>query len=800
MSDIDSHTVRVLEFERIVKTLQTLCMSEEGIARIASQGFYVNERQLREATKNAVAMRKVLETGNRFPSLTFPDIKPVLLRVKKGSVYVEPKEIVNVATYIESSLRLKQYLKKNLDDEKLVDIVDSIPELKVLSNKIFSILTKEGEFKEKEIPELRSVSKRLKNLQTEVERVAFIYLRNPDYKQYWQSDVPTYKDNRLVLPLKANFKGRIRGIAHEMSASGLTVYFEPLDVVEKNNLIVEAKNNYEKIIRDLIKRLATEIASHLDVIFLLLERVGFLDALLAKARYALQNDCHPVDFKRGVVKLVNARHPFLGKDAIPITIEGGKDYRILLITGPNTGGKTVTLKTIGLLALMSQFGMEIPADEGSILGVFDNIFCDIGDEQSIEQSLSTFSAHIKNIVSILNGASGNSLVLLDELGAGTDPEEGVAIAMALLDYFYDKGCLLFATTHHGILKNYGYSKRGVENASMEFDEETLSPTYRIEIGIPGESHALEIARRNGMPTSVVERAERYIREERTDISGLIKNLSDRQRRVFAKEREQQKREEILREAQRRADLKNLQLRQREIELREDGLRMLKRYLAETRSEIERVIKEIREKSKENLSRENVGDVESGMRKLRAIMGKIEGRVKREEKELEKQVESLVTGRKIQISEGMHVIIKRNKKQGQVIRRERDGKWLVETGNIKVSIGEYDLEPIEESAEITEEKQGKDNRLTWDFSGSPVALLELDVRGKRLDEALAEVERQIDGALLSGLREFCIIHGMGEGILQRGIQEYLKSNRAVSSFHFARPEEGGFGKTIVKLKV
>ncbi len=790
MNGIDPHTLKVLEFEKIVKELQDLCMSKEGVNQIASQNFFVERREWEEALGNVVSMRKVFETGNNFPSLSFPDIETSLRSIKKGSRYLDPKEIVDIAIYIESALKLKSFLKKNLDNERLLGFVNSIPDLKILSGKIFSILTKEGEFREKDIPELRNVSKRLRNLQTEVERVAFSYLRNPDYKQYWQTDMPTYKDNRLVLPLKINFKGRIKGIAHELSASGLTVFFEPFDVVEKNNLIVEAKSDYEKIIRGLIKELVSKIVSFMDDISKLLDRVAFLDALLAKARYAVQNNCNPARFEKGTVKLINARHPLLMGEVVPIGIEGGRDYRILIITGPNTGGKTVTLKTIGLLTLMNQFGMEIPADEGSILDVFDNVFCDIGDEQSIEQSLSTFSGHIKNIVSILENVTGDSLVLLDELGAGTDPEEGIAIAMALLDYFYDKKCLLFATTHHGILKNYGYSKRGVENASMEFDEESLSPTYHIEIGIPGESHALEIARRSGMPPAIVDRAEHYIREERTDISGLIKNLSDRQRKVSALEREQQKREAVLREAQRRADLKNLQLKQKEKELREDGLRMLKKFLMETRSEIERVVKEIKEKSESSWSSKS--EVEGGIKRFRDIMGKLEQRVESEEAKLKEQINSLTANRKIPIREGSEVIVKRSGKRGRVVRRERNKRWLVETDSIRISIDECDLEPVDGLVEKS--------RPMWDFSGNlSKPQFELDVRGKHLDDAINEVEKQIDSALLSGLKEFSIIHGMGEGILQRGIREYLKSNNSVDSFYFARPEDGGFGKTIVKLK-
>ncbi len=795
---IDSHTLGVLEFERILEELRSLCLSKDGIKALEVQGFFTTEEGVSNSLKRVSALRGVLESGNRFPSVTFPDIEEALFKIRKGSTSIEAIEIANIAIYLQSVETLKKFLKKNLENPELLNLLDSIPDFKELTRDIFAIITREGEFKEKEIPELRGVVKRIKNLQTDIERLAYSYLRNNEYKQYWQTDIPAYKDNRLVLPLKVNFKGRIRGISHEISASGSTLFFEPYDIVDKNNHIVEAKNDYKRVIKDLLKRLSSKIAKRLDSISEVMVQVGFIDAHLAKARYSIYHNCRPANLKRGIVKLVEARHPFLGGKAIPISVAVGNTYRMLIITGPNTGGKTVTLKTIGLLSLMNQFGMEIPAEEGSVIGVFDNIFCDIGDEQSIEQSLSTFSAHVKNISHIAERATEESLVLLDELGAGTDPEEGVAIAMALLDFFYEKGCLLCATTHHGILKNYGYSKGGVENASMEFDEETLSPTYKIEIGIPGESHALEIARRNGLSKSIIERAERYIREERTDISSLIKNLSDRQRRVSALEKKQAERERFLREVQRKADLKNLQLKQKEIELREYGLKALKEYLSEARSEIERTIKELREKinSGGGLYREVV-DRDIG--KLRSIVGELEERVQNEENRVQKDLRELVKDKVLSITIGSRVRIRGTGRYGRVIRRERGNKWLVETDNIKVNISEYDLEPVDDAKDRESDGLKGASKPAWDFLGGSTALLEIDVRGKRLDEAIAEVEKQIDGAVLSGLREFSIIHGMGEGILQRGIREYLKSNSAVSSFRFARPEEGGFGKTVVRLK-
>ena len=302
-----------------------------------------------------------------------------------------------------------------------------------------------------------------------------------------------------------------------------------------------------------------------------MEGVARLDTILARARYAVQHNCRVAEHAPGAVMLREARHPLLGGPVVPVSISTGGENRILIITGPNTGGKTVSLKTVGLLALMNQFGMEIPAGEGSALEIFDTVRADIGDEQSIEQSLSTFSGHVRNLAAIAAAVTSRSLVLLDELGAGTDPEEGVALAMALLDHFLGTGCIVLATTHHGILKNYGATRQGVQNASMGFDRETLAPTYRILMGVPGESHALEIARRTGMPPSILQNAAAYLNDERTDISQLVANLSERHQKLAEAEEEQKARETVLREKWRKTDLKELTLRQKELELRRHGL-------------------------------------------------------------------------------------------------------------------------------------------------------------------------------------------------------------------------------------
>jgi len=469
--------------------------------------------------------------------------------------------------------------------------------------------------------------------------------------------------------------------------------------------------------------------------------------------------------------------------AVPIDLRMPAGARTLIITGPNTGGKTVSLKTAGLFAMMNQFGLAIPASPGSALPVFDGVWADIGDEQSIDQSLSTFSGHMKSISAIVEGATSRSLVLLDELGSGTDPEEGCAIAMALLDLFIERGALTLVTTHHGILKNFGYTKEGVLNASVDFDKDTLSPTYRILMGIPGESRALDIASRNGVAAAVVDGARLYLREERTDISALIRGLSDKHRELDSLRDEEKRRLREAMEEQRKADLKELKLRQRESELRTLGVQELRSLLSESRKTLENLVREIREGE---LTRERTQEVKE-------FLSSLEAGVRAADQEAQCQERDLKAGSRSQtpITKGSAVLVLPGRKRGRVLRAAKGGKWLVETDALRLTVDEADLEPTaeleREAPSVTvEASPGRGSR----------AVIELDLRGFRLAEAIAALERQLDAATMEGLSGFSIIHGTGEGVLQQGVRETLARYPGVADFHYARPEDGGAGKTVV----
>jgi DNA mismatch repair protein MutS2 len=550
-----------------------------------------------------------------------------------------------------------------------------------------------------------------------------------------------------------------------------------------------------------------------------------LECIRAKARYS--RDIRGVfardsggpdggENNSGSLILKQARHPLIGGAAVPIDFEMDGRTRAVIVTGPNTGGKTVALKTAGLFALMNQSGLALPAEEGTALPVFDGVYADIGDEQSISQSLSTFSAHMTNIAGIAGAATEKSLVLLDELGSGTDPEEGSAIAMAILDYLLGKKARLLATTHHGILKNYGYTREGVENASVEFDGRTLSPTYRILMGIPGESRAVEIAARNGLPEAIVEAARVYLDEERSDVSALIRGLKEKHRELEAAAEKGRAEELKLREERRRSDLRELKLRQKEAEIKSGAVGNLRLLLTESRKKLENLVRELREGE---LDREKTAGVKEFLNDLARTV-EAEDRALEEETRLlageRRRIEAaygegsgpdqsersagVSPGKGPALAPGVEVLAGEQRRRGRVIRPDRKAAgegggqaWLVEIGSLKMSFPEEELVPVHPP------KERPKPRISADYAEAPAAQFEISLRGQRLPDALDLLRRQIDAAVLSGLKEFSVIHGKGDGILQRGVHEYLRNDPAVADYYFSRPELGGFGRTEVVLK-
>ena len=806
---MNDKTLKLLEFDKIRAAAAALAMSEEA-GRIILEEEILRDREEVKKLKNlaaAIQDRIIFSEGENPESL--PDISSILKKLEVEGTVLETDEVYALGIFIIRAEAFRQWLLKPFreeqtqiqDENPLSEAAAGIPSCLDVSSDVFKIIDREGKLRD--LPELRDIRKRIGALKKDIDSIGARYANNDDKRRMLQSDLPSQRDGRLVLAVKANFRGRIKGIVHEVSSSGQTIYVEPEEVVEKNNELLIENRRLEAEIRRVLRELSGRIAPKLEKLKIFHDAVIFLETIRARARYGFENKgVFAAEPDTGKLLLKKARHPLLGRRAVPLDLNMDEGIRTVIITGPNTGGKTVALKTLGLLAMMNQFGLALPAEEGTALPVFDGVYADIGDEQSISQSLSTFSGHMTNIADILSRITDRSLVLLDELGSGTDPEEGSAIAMAILDHFIERKIRLIVTTHHGILKNYGYTREGVENASMEFDSRTLSPTFKIVMGIPGESRALDIAYRNGFPADLVGRARSYLDEERSDVSALIAGLKEKHRELDAAAEAGKKEERRLLEERRQSDLKELRLRQKEIQLKNDGVGSLRKLLGESRKTLENLVREVKEGE---LSRDKT-------LRVKEFLSSLEAQVEEEEAVLSKEISALSEERRradedagadgsIEFEPGMEVLAGDFRRRGRLLRPDKKGSgdgpvsWIVEIGSLKMSFPEKELLPVKGSGSSS--KAGA----SWaaDLAPSSPAQIELNLLGMRLPEAQEALTKQIDSAIIGGLGEFAVVHGKGDGILCKGVHEFLKNDPRVADYHFSRPELGGFGRTEVVLK-
>lgn len=787
---MNAHTIALLEFDAVRQRVASCCRSEEGRSLLLA-ALPETRRESLERTRRLVVDLSARLWAEPPPAMSFPYVADLPARVAKPGFVLELDELYALGLFARSSAALRAWLAA-AGLPSLAELAGAIPDMKEAERVAFRVVADDGTLRE--LPEIRDIKRRIQALNKDIAQTVQALTGSEGLRSMLQSELPTQRDGRIVLAVKANYKGRIKGIVHEMSATGQTVYIEPEDVFEKNNRIVEEEARLQLEVRRVLREATEALAPLSPQLLLLASEVAVADALLARAEFSVRS--RGSFAAEGPVRLAAARHPLLGPQAVPVDILLGEGTRMLLVTGPNTGGKTVGLKTLALLALMNQFALALPVAEGSTLPWFDGVFADIGDEQSISQSLSTFSGHMRNIAAILAAATGRSLVVLDELGSGTDPEEGSAIAMAILDELIERGATVFVTTHHGILKSYGYTRPGVMNASVGFDPETLRPTYELLIGIPGESHAIDIASRNGLQPALVERSRSYLSEERADVSALIKGLKEKHDELGKLEEEQRERRQKLLAEQRETDLKELRLRQRERELKAQGLGSLERLLSESRKELENLVREVKEGE---LSREKT-------KRVKDFLDKLAGEAEAERRgleEAERDERARIAAASARVDDGSsaelpfapgaEVRFGPQGKAGTLVRRGKGSAWIVEAGALRLAVEEAEIR----AAPPRKEERRASIELSLDSErNKPV--FELDVRGMRLEEALDAVRRQLDAAALSGMGEFSIIHGKGEGILQQGIQQYLRNSPLVSGYSFARPELGGFGKTVVRL--
>lgn len=787
---IAERAIKTLEFDKVrnqVADFATSSIGKHAIAQLMPETDYEKVVQLLEEMDEGLAILRV--KGN-VPMGGIFDIRPHAKRAQIGGM-LSPVELMEISSTIRASRILRNFLE-DIEDEGDIQIPlflqrkEEMPILTSLQHEINDCIDENGAVLDSASPELRSIRQQLRSEEAKVRQKLESLTRGASAAKMLSDAIVTIRNDRFVIPVKQEYRSHYGGIIHDQSSSGQTLFIEPESVVQINNEIqrlkVREKAEIEKILLALTEKVQ-EVASEL---FALVKILGDIDVILAKAKYGSANKCSkPKVNKEGYIRLVQARHPLLPiEEAVPNTIEFGRDITAIVITGPNTGGKTVTLKTVGLCTIMAQAGLPVPALDGSELAVFDQLFADIGDEQSIEQSLSTFSSHMVNIVDILNQFDENSLVLFDELGAGTDPQEGAALAISILDEVVGRGARVMATTHYPELKAYGYNRKGVINASVEFDVETLSPTYRLLIGVPGRSNAFEISKRLGLKDSIIDQAKSYTGTDRHEVESMIASLEQSRLRA---EREAEEAYELLEEAEKLRNELEEKLKlfnEKKENLEKKAKEKARQIVEEAKKEAEGVISELREmqKNADKMIKEH---------ELIEAKKRLDDATPEENPVLKKQAKIRERAQNLQPGDEVKVLSYGQK--GTLVEKVSDHEWVVQIGILKMKIEDTDLEYV---------KPNKENQVVPKATvknRNEYVKLELDLRGERYEDAILKTEKYIDDALLANYSRVTIIHGKGTGALRQGIQNYLKNHRRVKSFRFGDAGEGGLGVTVVELK-
>ena len=808
------HTFEVLEFFRIAEIIAGYCKSEQARERC------LQKRPLQDAAEIAAAKELgrdilgFLQADEPLPIKNIPPLDSVLKQLHTAGVCLTVEELYAAGLLALQIDELKAWAAKQKKPESAAcRLIESMPPLPQTEQAVFSFIDKNGALRD--IPTLTAIQKKMRRIEADIEKTMRSYCTDESTKGMLQTPAPVLRNGRQVIAVRSNFKGRIKGIIHEYSQSGQSFYLEPESIVLRNNELMRAQAEYEQELHRLLLNISAKLAAEADPLERVYECVSELDCAAAAARWAYSENgvFVPDTGSSQYFYLQAARHPLLGAAAVPIDLKLAADERILIITGPNTGGKTVSLKTAALFVLLNQTGWPVLAGEDTRLPVFRYVGCAIGDEQSLERSLSTFSAYMRTVGGLLEAADEESLILLDELGSGTDPQEGGALAMAILDELFARRSRVFVTSHHGVLKNYAYRKRGCVNASVSFDEATLRPSYRILMGIPGESRAVDIAEKNGLPAEVIRAARAYMADSSADAAALIKGLMEKHEQLAVFEREKEEAEKALTEKQRRFDLNTLKLRQKELHLRSQGYKRLNDLFEQKRNEIENLVREIQEGE---LTHEKTSKLKQFFAGFEQTLAEEQTEIGNEQQELSGMEQALrnreqahgkpangmsATGVPASAStnevltEGMEVLIPHLHRRGVIIRKEKKN-WLVAVDTVKMTFPADKLEPLSPAAAplrtpqvVVEAELHKESRPE----------LELRLLGMRLDEAEKHLQNQLDLALMHNMQEFSIVHGKGNGVLQTMVQEKLAAAPYVAEFFFARPEHGGTGKTIVRLR-
>ncbi|MDR1159408.1 MAG: endonuclease MutS2 [Syntrophomonadaceae bacterium] len=784
---IDEKTLHKLEFPKIKEQWLHFAYGDGGRKKVENVRLshdFAETQILLDETEEAMEMLRYQDFSVLYD---LPIIDHCLAKVEMrgGLQSFELRDILRVLNAVKLAVRmtagknacprLESYFKK------LADNTD-------LRKNIEAAVDEEGKIKDTASAALKNIRRQITASRARIKNYLQDFIHSPDKQKCLQDILVTERDGRYVVPVKQEFRYEVRGIIHDESSSGATVFIEPLAVVEQNNHIRAMQNEEQREIQKILNELSSQVEVFSEELRLNQEILSCLDFIFSRAKMAYELDAYrPLINKDGIVDVVKARHPLLGESAVPISINLGRDFDMLVITGPNTGGKTVVLKTLGLLTVMTMVGLFIPAQEKSSIAIFDNIYVDIGDEQSIEQSLSTFSSHMSNIITIMKQTGPNSLVLLDELGAGTDPTEGAALAQVILEELRKKNARVIITTHQSELKSYAFQNKRVENACVEFDPLSLRPTYKLTVGMPGQSNAFSIAERLGLDKKMVLKARELVPQNEIEIGNMLRQLktsrveyetaireldelkhflsTEKQLLVNEKEKWRQERESLLSKAQEKADA----------------------YIREMRQEADEAINELKEVLKKRPEIPKWHEIEEGRKKLKLLSGK-------------PRLNSVINSDKpnknrINIIPGDYVFIKDIKQKGYVLTKpDQQGQVMVQVGIMRLEVNALQLEHIDE-----QESKSYNFRNSSFLEKAQKMSSEIDLRGKLAEEAQELLDKYLDDAVLVGLPMVRVIHGKGTGVQRKSLQMDLAVHPSISSFRDGRPDEGGHGVTIIELK-
>ena len=785
---MNSKIEKVLEFSKIRTQLAEYATSEKGKQMIKELPIEVDAKAIQHKIEETTDGVELLRLKQGIPIPRLKDISFALKRLELEAG-LNGRELSDILRVLTTTHEVERFFEKVEEEEialkrvpRLVEKLESIPEV---TSELEASIREDGYVLDSASPTLHGVRVGIQKTEQDIRRQMDQYLTGKN-AQYLSDTIITIRNDRYVLPVKAEYKSVFGGTVHDQSSTGQTLFMEPQAVVNLNNKLreyqIQEKREVERILWELSQKLMPYTNSLHQNHYVLAR----LDVVNAKALYAHElRATEPIIDANNYVALWQAWHPLLEREkAVANDIILGEEYQAIVITGPNTGGKTILLKTVGVIQLMAQMGLYIPAGENSRVGIFTEIFADIGDEQSIEQNLSTFSSHMSNIVSILKQINDKSLLLIDEIGSGTDPQEGSSLAIAILDYIASKQSYVIASTHYPELKAYGYDRPKTINASMEFDGDTLQPTYQLLLGVPGRSNAFDISKRLGLPSIIIDQARGLLSEEDQDLNAMISDLEQKRRRA---QRDADKmRHQLELSTQLLADLQREteQFQANKARLLEEAKERANTLIEQSQDDADKILSEIRElqlRSKQSTVKEHeMIEKKTALKDLKHEQALKKNKVLRKEK----------AKKALQVGQSVEVLS--FGQRGTLVEKVNDKEWVVQMGIIKMKIAVEDLSPIAEAQEAKQQVIVKSARASHVSS-------ELDLRGKRYEEAMKDLELYLDAAILANYPRVTIIHGRGTGAIQQVVHKVLRSHRSVASFEFAPMNTGGNGATIVTFK-